>query len=80
MTNYASMANCMNLYRTRRPTTHTWAKEQCLWYSIQNVKSRFQTVDKKNDILIFVEIKTVEFDHLDLPDEYTFFAKHRKKG
>ena len=31
---------------------------------------------KKNDILIFAEIKTVEFDHL--PDEYTFFAKHRK--
>jgi hypothetical protein len=50
-----------------------------LWYSIQNVKSRFRTVDKKNDILNFVEIKTVEFDHLDLPDEHTFFAKHRKK-
>ena len=39
----------------------------------------FELLIKKNDILIFVEIKTIEFDHLDLPDEYTFFAKHRRK-
>ena len=39
----------------------------------------FELLIKKDDILIFVETKTDEFDHLDLPDEYTFFAKHRKK-
>lgn len=48
----------------------------------QSIKSKmlnpnFELLIKKNDILIFAEIKTVEFDHL--PDEYTFLAKHRKK-
>ena len=38
----------------------------------------FEQLIKKNDILFFVEIKTVEFDHLDLPDKF-FFAKHRKR-
>jgi hypothetical protein len=32
------------------------------------------------DVLIFTETKTDEFDELKLPEEYTYFAKHRKKN
>jgi hypothetical protein len=31
------------------------------------------------DVLIFTETKTDEFDELKLPEEYTYFAKDRKK-
>jgi hypothetical protein len=34
---------------------------------------------KKYDILIFVEIKTDEFDEINLPSGYSYHVKHRKK-
>jgi exonuclease III len=34
---------------------------------------------KSYDVLIFTETKTDEFDELKLPEEYTYFAKHRQK-
>ena len=37
----------------------------------------FDLLIKSYDVLIFTETKTDEFDELKLPDEYTYFAKHR---
>ena len=39
----------------------------------------FDLLIKSYDVLIFTETKTDEFDELKLPEEYTYFAKHRKK-
>ena len=39
----------------------------------------FELLIKKYDILVFAETKTDEFDELKLPEDYTYFAKHRKK-
>jgi len=38
----------------------------------------FITFIKNHDILLFQETKTDTYDKLDLPDEYSFKAKHRK--
>jgi hypothetical protein len=40
----------------------------------------FDLLIKSYDVLIFIETKTDEFDELKLPEEYTYFAKHRKKN
>jgi hypothetical protein len=37
----------------------------------------FDLLIKSYDVLIFTETKTDEFDELKLPEEYTYFAKHR---
>jgi hypothetical protein len=37
----------------------------------------FDLLIKSYDVLIFTETKTDQFD--ELPEEYTYFAKHRKK-
>ena len=39
----------------------------------------FDLLIKSYDVLIFTETKTDEFDELKLPEEYTYFAKHRTK-
>lgn len=39
----------------------------------------FVNLIKSYDILIFTETKTDELDDLKLPNEYSFYAKHRKK-
>jgi hypothetical protein len=40
----------------------------------------FDLLIKSYDVLIFIETKTDEFDELKLLEEYTYFAKHRKKN
>jgi hypothetical protein len=40
----------------------------------------FDLLIKSYDVLFFTETKTDEFDELKLPEEYTYFAKHRKKS
>lgn len=40
----------------------------------------FVNLIKSYDILIFTETKTDELDDLKLPNEYSFYAKHRKKS
>ena len=37
----------------------------------------FDLLIKSYDILIFTETKADEFDELELPEEYTYFAKYR---
>ena len=37
----------------------------------------FDLLIKSYDVLIFTETKTDEFDELKVPEEYTYFAKHR---
>ena len=39
----------------------------------------FDLLIKYYDVLIFTATKTDEFDELKLPEEYTYFAKHRNK-
>ena len=39
----------------------------------------FDLLIKSYDVLIFTETKTDEFDELKLPEEYTYFVKHRKQ-
>ena len=39
----------------------------------------FDLLIKSYDVLIFTETNTDEFDELKLTEEYTYFAKHRKK-
>ena len=39
----------------------------------------FDLLIKSYDVLIFTETKANELDELKLPEEYTYFAKHRKK-
>ena len=40
----------------------------------------FDLLIKSYDVLIFTETKTDEFVELKLPEEYTYFAKQRKKS
>jgi hypothetical protein len=40
----------------------------------------FDLLIKSYDVQIFTETKTDEFDELKLPEDYTYFAKHRKKN
>jgi exonuclease III len=40
----------------------------------------FRTFIESYDILIFQETKTDELDVLELPNEYTCFAKHRRNA
>jgi hypothetical protein len=47
-------------------------------YSLLMIFFRNGTI-KSYDVLIFTETKTDEFDELKLPEEYTYFAKDRKK-
>ena len=39
----------------------------------------FDLLIKSYDVLIFTATNTDEFDELKLPEEYTYFAKDRKK-
>ena len=52
--------------------------------NVYGIKSKLLNPDfdlsiKSYDVLIFTETKTDEFDELKLPEEYTYFAKDRKK-
>jgi hypothetical protein len=40
----------------------------------------FDLLIKSYDVLIFTDTKTDEFDELKLPEEHTYFAKHKIKN